>query len=122
MTKLLPLGYIQAVENPILQGVSEGIGICFSPGDNSDEPLVEGYRTTDWPASSPFVTAVGGTTLAVGALNDYLFETGWGTTTSSWTGSAWSPKPPGPWLYGAGGGVSRTFAEPAYQQGVLTPT
>ena len=78
-----------------------------------------GYRTADWPASSPFVTAVGGTTLAVGALNDYLFETGWGTTTSSWTGTAWSPTAPGSWLYGAGGGVSRIFAEPAYQQGVV---
>ena len=53
----------------------EGIGIYFSSGDNSDESLVEGYRTTDFPASSPFVTAVGGTTLAVGISNDYLFET-----------------------------------------------
>jgi len=76
-TELLPQGYILPVEDTILQGVIEGIGIYFSSGDNSDESLVEGYRTTDWPASSPFVTAVGGTTLAVGASNDYLFETGW---------------------------------------------
>ena len=118
-TELLPLGNILPVEDTILQGVIEGIGIYFSSSDNSDESLVVGYRTTDWPASSPFVTAVGGTTLAVGALNDYLFETGWGTTTSSWTGTAWSPTAPGSWLYGAGGGVSRIFAEPAYQQGVV---
>jgi subtilase family serine protease len=118
-TELLPPGYIKPQEDTILQGVAEGIGIYFSSGDNSDESLVEGYTTTDWPASSPFVTSVGGTTLAVGASNNYLFETGWGTTTSSWTGTAWSPAPPGPWLYGAGGGVSRIFAEPAYQQGVV---
>lgn len=43
-----------------MQGVIEGIGIYFSSGDNSDESLVEGYATADWPASSPFVTAVGG--------------------------------------------------------------
>ncbi len=118
-TEALPSGYIKPVEDTILQGVSEGIGIYFSSGDNSDESLVEGYRTTDWPASSPFVTAVGGTSLAVGANNNYLFETGWGTTTSSWTGTAWSPTPPGPWLYGAGGGVSQIFAEPSYQVGVV---
>jgi subtilase family serine protease len=120
-TELLPPGYIKPQEDTILQGVVEGIGIYFSSGDNSDESLVEGYTTTDWPASSPFVTAVGGTTLAVGASNNYLFETGWGTTTSSWnsTTSAWSPTPPGPWIYGAGGGVSRIFAEPSYQQGVV---
>src|SRR5258708_11793426 len=100
-------------------GGREGIGICFSSGDNSDESLVEGYTTTDWPASSPFVTAVGGTSLAVGTGNNYLFETGWGSTTSSWTGTAWSPTPPGPWLYGAGGGVSQIFAEPPYQVGVV---
>jgi subtilase family serine protease len=120
-TELLPLGYIKPYEDTILQGVAEGIGIYFSSGDNSDESQVEGYTTTDWPASSPFVTAVGGTSLAVGATNNYLFETGWGTATSSWTGSDWSPTPPGPWLYGAGGGVSRIFPEPDYQVGVVPP-
>src|SRR5262249_34390673 len=56
---------------------------------------------------------------AVGARNNYLFESGWGTTTWSWTGTKWSPAPPGPWLYGAGGGVSRIFGEPSYQVGVV---
>ncbi len=118
-TELLPAGYVLPQEETILQGVAEGIGIYFSSGDNSDESLVEGVATADWPASSPFVTAVGGTSLAVGASGNYLFETGWGTTTSSWTGTAWSPTPPGSWLSGSGGGVSRLFAEPGYQQGVV---
>ncbi len=118
-SELLPAGFIKPYEDTILQGVTEGIGIYFSSGDNSDESLVDGYRTTDWPASSPFVTAVGGTSLAVGASNNYLFETGWGTRTSGWTGSTWKPTPPGSWLYGAGGGVSRVFAEPGYQVGVV---
>ncbi len=118
-TENLPPGFIKPYEDTILQGVIEGIGIYFSSGDNSDESLVVGYRTTDWPASSPFVTAVGGTSLAVDGANKYLFETGWGTRTSSWTGTTWSPTPPGPWLYGAGGGVSRIFSEPSYQVGVV---
>jgi subtilase family serine protease len=118
-TELLPPGYIKPVEDTIVQGVAEGIGIYFSSGDNSDESLVVGYTTADWPASSPFVTAVGGTSLAVGASNNYLFETGWGTKRSIWTGTVWKPAPPGTWLYGAGGGVSRIFAEPSYQQGVV---
>src|SRR5438309_337178 len=118
-TEILPAGYIKPQEDTILQGVVEGIGIYFSSGDNSDESLVQGYATTDWPASSPFVTAVGGTSLAVGPSNNYLFETAWGTTTSSWTGTTWSPTPPGSWLYGSGGGVSRVFAEPSYQVGIV---
>jgi subtilase family serine protease len=121
-TENLPFGFIKPYEDTILQGVAEGIGIYFSSGDNSDESLVVGYRTTDWPASSPFVTAVGGTSLAVGAGNSYLFETGWGTRTSSWKGTIWQPTPPGSWLYGSGGGVSRLFTEPAYQVGVVQPS
>jgi len=118
-TEILPQGYIKPYESIILQGVVTGIGIYFSSGDNNDESLVVGYTTTDWPASSPYVTAVGGTSLAVGASNNYLFETAWGTKTSSWTGTTWSPTPPGSWLYGSGGGVSRIFPEPSYQVGVV---
>jgi subtilase family serine protease len=118
-TELLHPGFVKPYEDIIIQGVAEGIGIYFSSGDNSDESLVEGFITTDWPASSPFVTAVGGTSLAVGASNNYLFETGWGTTTSSFKSGAWVPAAPGSWLYGAGGGVSRIFAEPGYQTGVV---
>jgi len=69
-TEVLPPGFIQPYEDIILQGAIEGIGIYFASGDNSDESLFVGYRTADWPASSPFVTAVGGTTLAVGASNN----------------------------------------------------
>lgn len=129
-TELLPFGFIKPYEDTILQGAVEGIGIYFSSGDNSDESALFGFTTTDWPASSPFVTAVGGTSLAVGASNNHLFETGWGTRRSRWvvgtnacpsdpSGGVWNPVPPGVWLYGAGGGVSRIFAEPAYQVGVV---
>jgi subtilase family serine protease len=121
-TEVLPPGFIQPFEDTILQGVIEGIGIYFSSGDNGDESLVEGYTTADWPASSPFVTAVGGTTLAVDSTNNYLFETGWGTYTSTWTGTNWSPTQPGTWLYGGGGGVSQIFGEPFYQVGVVPPS
>ena len=121
-TELLPFGFIKPYEDIMLQGAVEGIGIYFSSGDNSDESLVMGYTTVDWPASSPYVTAVGGTSLAVDASNNYLFETGWGTTTSSWTGTNWKPTPPGSWIYGSGGGVSLLFAEPFYQLGVVPST
>ena len=40
------------------------------------------------------MTAVGGTSLAVGASNNYAcFETGWGTKRSTWTDNAWSTDP-----------------------------
>ena len=118
-TELVPPGFVKPYNSILLQGAVEGIGIYFSSGDFSDESLVEGYITPDFPASSPWVTAVGGTSLAVGSSNNYLFETGWGTSYSSWTGNNWDPQAPGFWIYGAGGGVSRLFAEPSYQVGVV---
>jgi subtilase family serine protease len=114
-TEALPPGFIRPYEDTILQGVATGIGIYFSSGDNSDESLSVGYQTADWPASSPFVTAVGGTSIGIDQSNNRAVETGWGTYTASlhadgtWGGASW--------LYGAGGGVSRLFAEPWYQQG-----
>ena len=118
-TELLPPGFVKPFNSILLQGAAEGIGIYFSSGDFSDESLVVGYATPDFPASSPWVTAVGGTSLAVDSSGNYLFETGWGTSYSSWTDGNWDPQAPGFWIYGAGGGVSRLFAEPSYQLGVV---
>jgi subtilase family serine protease len=117
-TELLPPGFIRPWENTFMQGVAEGIGIYFSSGDSGDESLSLGYRTVDWPASSPFVTAVGGTSLGVGQDNSRVIETGWGTHTRSLNPSSgnWGSET---FLYGSGGGVSRLFAEPSYQAGVV---
>lgn len=121
-------GFIKPLNSIFVQAACEGIGIYFSSGDNGDEIDTIGVRDADWPASSPWVTAVGGTSLGVGQNNDYLFETGWGTGRSVLTNDAWDPAPldsvwnPGPlsaWWYGGGGGTSRLFAQPGYQAGVV---
>lgn len=111
----LPKGYIKPLEQTLIQGAAEGIGIYFSSGDDGDETSVLGSASADWPAVSPWVTAVGGTSLAVGQDNTTVFETGWGSGTfdADPVSLALSNYR---WLYGAGGGVSKIFAEPSYQQ------
>ncbi len=120
-TEALPPGYIKPYNDTLIQAAATGIGVYFSSGDSGDETSgVPGATPTpDWPASSPWVTAVGGTSLAVGAANNYLFETGWQTGNSRLTSGAWAPTPPGSYLYGSGGGTSRLFPQPAYQAGVV---
>jgi subtilase family serine protease len=117
----LDQGTQKAYEHTFLQAVVQGITVQFSSGDDGDEVENAGVRTVDFPASDPWVTAVGGTTLAVGSTNNYLFETAWGTTTSTLDPSvpAWTPRPPGNFLYGGGGGTSQFFAQPSYQKGVV---
>jgi subtilase family serine protease len=101
------------------QAAAQGIGIYFSSGDEGDETENLGQRETDWPAASAWVTAVGGTSLAVNQGNTYDFETYWGTFSSTQSGNSWNPAPPGAFKYAGGGGTSRVEAEPSYQQGVV---
>jgi subtilase family serine protease len=127
-TELLPSGYIKPLNDTFIQAAAEGMSVLFSSGDNGDELGTNGYRTVDWPASSPWVTAVGGTSLAAGtsAANPgtYLFETGWSTTRNRLnctgvlgTTNAWCPTEV--YLYGSGGGASRVFPQPAWQVGIV---
>ncbi|MGV9345184.1 S53 family peptidase [Streptomyces spiralis] len=101
-------------------GAVEGIGFYFSSGDNGDEVANTGTKQVDTPANSAWVTAVGGTSLAVGKDNTYQWETGWGTekATLSADGKSWTNFP-GAYTSGAGGGTSKTVPQPYYQKGVV---
>ena len=129
---------IQSVWDQIFQaGAVEGIGFMFASGDSGyEDPAVEDPGSdkiqVDYPTSSPWVTSVGGTSLAVGSANNYEWELPWGTLLNplSASGTSWSlPFPPtyGPstdpnaWEYdgSSGGGVSTAYTQPAYQRGVV---
>jgi subtilase family serine protease len=113
-TELLPPGYVKPFEDTLIQAAIEGIGVYFSSGDYGDETINFGFATTDWPPSSPWVTAVGGTSLAIDQTNSRVFETGWGTSSYNCNTTTLVCTRAG-WLYGSGGGVSRIFAKPWYQ-------
>jgi subtilase family serine protease len=69
-------------------GVLRGVSFTASSGDNG--------TGASYPAASPFVTAVGGTTLRTQADGTYIRETAWS---------------------GSGGGLSQFATRPAYQNG-----
>jgi subtilase family serine protease len=100
------------------QAAMQGITFNYSSGDDGDELAATGTLQADATADSPLVTAVGGTSLAVGRNGGRLFETGWGTenNTLSDDGQSWDSQ--GFW-YGAGGGYSTIYRRPAYQKGVV---
>jgi subtilase family serine protease len=113
-TELLPKGYVKPLEDTLIQAAIEGIGVYFSSGDSGDNTSAVGFATASWPASSPWVTAVGGTSLGVDAGNNRVIETGWGTSNYNCDQTTLVCTRTG-WLYGSGGGVSVVFAEPFYQ-------
>jgi subtilase family serine protease len=110
-------------------GAAEGIGFFFSSGDSGyespDEDPFSDKIQVDYPASSPWVTSVGGTSLAIGAKRNYQFETSWGTLLDplASNGKSWQFTPPGvypDWYDGSsGGGVSTQYTQPSYQRGVV---
>jgi subtilase family serine protease len=116
-------------DNLFERGAAEGIGFLFSSGDdgyeNPAEDPASDQQQTDYPAESPWVTAVGGTSLAIGQRNNYEFETSWGTLLDplSSSGTSWEYTPPGvyPDYYdgSSGGGVSTNYTQPFYQRGVV---
>jgi subtilase family serine protease len=113
---------IKVYEQTFQKGAAEGIGFYFSSGDCSDDNPASGCGAgaassrsqAEYPTSDPWVTSVGGTSIAIGANNKIQYQTSWQTASSSLaTGdSAWTPSA---YLYGGGGGTSDVFAQPWYQ-------
>jgi subtilase family serine protease len=115
----VPAVLVQEFQRIAIQAAAEGIGVYFSSGDNGDEVSTLGRAAADFPASSPWVTAVGGTTLGIAADGSTAIQTGWETGKSVLAGGTYMPAAPGAFLYGSGGGTSTLFAEPSYQSGVV---
>lgn len=103
-------------ETVLERAAVEGITVNFATGDlGAITPL-------QYPGSDPWVTLVGGTSLAIGSGDRYLWETAWETdeTGLSSRGTRWDPPPPGNFAEGSTGGISTKFPEPYYQQGVVS--
>lgn len=83
-----------------------GISVCVAAGDNgSSDGEQDGRKHVDFPASSPWVLACGGTRL-IGSNGTIESETVWNDGTQ---GGA------------TGGGVSSHFSKPSYQSHVKVP-
>jgi kumamolisin len=102
---------IDHVNHSFLAAAQMGITICVSTGDGGAQAQVaDGGAHVNFPASSPYVLAVGGTTLktsksAAGALT---------VTETVWNGGAQDGA--------TGGGVSDYTPAPAWQAGVVPPS
>jgi subtilase family serine protease len=111
------------VENTLNElGAALGISVNFSTGDNGDFSYQVGVPTVSMPASSPYATAVGGTSLFLNPDHTLKLQTGWGNNlTRIANASAAPPNPPiipplsVGFYAGAGGGVSGYWSKPAFQ-------
>src|SRR5208282_79855 len=86
----------------------QNVTVLASAGDSgsanveTDETTFYPFPTVNFPASSPLVTAVGGTSLNADTIGNYQSETVWSNSIGA-----------------GGGGVSQKFSEPVYQKLLL---
>jgi subtilase family serine protease len=103
--ELADLGYSKAVDHLAAQAAALGITFHASSGDSGAFACVtasnQSIVSTQVPASSSHIVAVGGTTLLIDANGTYEGEEGWNSN-----GGA------------SGGGVSSVFLLPSWQAGV----
>jgi kumamolisin len=94
--------------NTLLEdAASLGITVCIAAGDNgSSDGVSDGLQHADFPASSPFALACGGTKLT-GTGGTISSEVVWNETSSD-EGAT-------------GGGISAVFAKPDYQANANVP-
>jgi subtilase family serine protease len=115
-----------AFDDTFRMAIVTGVSVLFSSGDTGDNFAVTGLASPDYPPSSPFVTAVGGTALEVSNVRTRAAEFGWSTgkrvlCTAKTTNCGAATKPTGTllWNAGSGGGTSYTYLQPSYQAGVV---
>lgn len=91
-----------------LQAAIQGQSIMVSSGDAGNNSGAVGTPTASFPATSPYVTAVGGTTVGLGQDNKTKVLTGWENSGNTLSGQKWVPQADadGPFAGGAGGGPS----------------
>jgi kumamolisin len=94
--------------NTVLEDAATlGVSVCIAAGDNgSTDGVTDGLQHVDFPASSPYALACGGTKLA-GSGSTISSEVVWNETASG-EGAT-------------GGGVSAIFAKPDYQASANVP-
>jgi subtilase family serine protease len=118
-----------------MAGAVQGITVLFSSGDDGDLDILNGVASGSWPATSAWVTGVGGTTLEIKDANGSKAEYGWGTyrafladvtvhsaksvttsgiTTTTNFGVTYDDFS---FYSGSGGGISLLEAQPDYQAG-----
>jgi Pro-kumamolisin, activation domain/PKD domain len=99
-----------AILSPVLEfAAAEGISVFAATGDCGAADGTSGVAT-NFPASDPYVTGVGGTDLTASAGGKYDTESGW-------TGNATGATSPGCRNQGGSGGGYSPFPRPYWQNG-----
>jgi subtilase family serine protease len=121
-----------------MAGAAQGMTVLFSSGDDGDLAALNGVASGSWPATSAWVTGVGGTSLKLMDASGTKTEYGWGTyrafladatvksatsviTSGVTTTTAFGETFDDYVFYsGSGGGISLLESQPSYQAAAVS--
>jgi subtilase family serine protease len=122
-------GVLKSDTAKFIQAAAQGMTLLFASGDDGDNTAAgRDIASGSWPPTSPYVTAVGGTSLLLENASGEKTEFGWANYGSTFTdalisknGSTVSDEGWGSFSYfgGSGGGPSLIILEPSYQKKVV---
>jgi subtilase family serine protease len=114
-----------AFDSLLKEAISIGMDVNFSTGDYGDNVILLGFADVGYPASSPYATSIGGTSLALTQTQAMKFQTGWGNNiTDLIDGKTHTPLDPPMregFIFGAAGGNSNVYGKPSWQVGTNQP-
>lgn len=118
-----------AFDDILLVAAAHGISVNFSTGDYGDFSTTVGQIDVNYPASTPYATAIGGTSLFLRKNKTMDFQTGWGnnftwiaasTDTYGYSAPIVPPDTSAAHYYGfqfgSGGGTSAVYRKPSFQR------
>ena len=104
--------WLSALTAQFQDAAVQGVTICIATGDTgTDSKVGDGKAHVQYPASDPWVLAVGGTTVgnvSGSTFDEYVWNDTFTIGTFSGSGAT-------------GGGISDHFAQPSYQSGAGVP-
>ncbi len=101
---------------------AKGQSVNFATGDEGNETYDLGYVDVNYPASSPYATAVGGVSVGLDANQHISFQSSWGNNITELSDKISLGSPPidppfnEGFLYGGGGGISNVYPAPGFQR------
>ena len=104
----LDKSFLTSLEQAVLEAAAMGVSVCVAAGDDGSADMSSGWDGkphADFPASSPYALACGGTSLRLSGTK-IVSESVWNDGTRGGAG---------------GGGVSNFFALPGYQKNASVP-
>lgn len=90
---------LTAVDQDLQEAAAQGQSVYAASGDDGSDDAGNGGKSVDFPASDPYTTGTGGTTLTLTSSGAWSKETAWSD---------------------GGGGISSKFATPSFQSSVDT--